>query len=155
MLSFFVLSVRRPPISTLTDTLFPYTTRFRSCKTGAGAIRDDREQTCADGAAQAAVAAAEVQRGADRGAEQGIDRQKRAELGVAPVLRQRTIAPRQVMQREVRRTDQHECHCRDLDAEAVAVADAGAMCGETTGCQCRHGVADPGERSHNTGERQG
>src|SRR3546814_3666154 len=105
MLSFFVLSVRRPPISTLTDTLFPYTTRFRSCKTGAGAIRDDREQTFADGAAQAAVAAAEVQRGADRGAEQGIDRQKRAELGVAPVLRQRTIAPRQVMQREVRRTD--------------------------------------------------
>src|SRR3546814_13771410 len=27
---FFFLSIRRPPRSTLTDTLFPYTTRFRS-----------------------------------------------------------------------------------------------------------------------------
>src|SRR3546814_17012980 len=27
---FFILRVRRPPISTLTDTLFPYTTHFRS-----------------------------------------------------------------------------------------------------------------------------
>src|SRR3546814_1715923 len=28
--SFFFLMIRRPPISTLTDTLFPYTTLFRS-----------------------------------------------------------------------------------------------------------------------------
>src|SRR3546814_12796551 len=27
---FFFLMIRRPPISTRTDTLFPYTTRFRS-----------------------------------------------------------------------------------------------------------------------------
>src|SRR3546814_20026196 len=30
MLIFFVLMIRRPPISTRTDTLFPYTTLFRS-----------------------------------------------------------------------------------------------------------------------------
>src|SRR3546814_18623286 len=28
----FLLMIRRPPRSTLTDTLFPYTTLFRSCK---------------------------------------------------------------------------------------------------------------------------
>src|SRR3546814_18684065 len=28
---FFFLMIRRPPISTLPDTLFPYTTLFRSC----------------------------------------------------------------------------------------------------------------------------
>src|SRR3546814_12221097 len=31
---FFFLMIRRPPISTLTDTLFPYTTLFRSSVTG-------------------------------------------------------------------------------------------------------------------------
>src|SRR3546814_6669173 len=30
LLSFFFLMIRRPPISTRTDTLFPYTTLFRS-----------------------------------------------------------------------------------------------------------------------------
>src|SRR3546814_20618060 len=30
---FFFLMIRRPPRSTLTDTLFPYTTLFRSAKT--------------------------------------------------------------------------------------------------------------------------
>src|SRR3546814_15124459 len=30
-LSFFFLMIRRPPRSTRTDTLFPYTTLFRSC----------------------------------------------------------------------------------------------------------------------------
>src|SRR3546814_9102224 len=29
---FFVLMIRRPPRSTRTDTLFPYTTLFRSCR---------------------------------------------------------------------------------------------------------------------------
>src|SRR3546814_17235767 len=31
---FFFLMIRRPPRSTLTDTLFPYTTLFRSSSTG-------------------------------------------------------------------------------------------------------------------------
>src|SRR3546814_15487285 len=31
---FFLLMIRRPPRSTRTDTLFPYTTLFRSCRTG-------------------------------------------------------------------------------------------------------------------------
>src|SRR3546814_15301546 len=33
-LCFFVLMIRRPPRSTRTDTLFPYTTLFRSLLTG-------------------------------------------------------------------------------------------------------------------------
>src|SRR3546814_20609858 len=32
VVSFFVLMIRRPPISTRTDTLFPYTTLFRSIR---------------------------------------------------------------------------------------------------------------------------
>src|SRR3546814_2073109 len=31
LFSFFFLMIRRPPRSTRTDTLFPYTTLFRSC----------------------------------------------------------------------------------------------------------------------------
>src|SRR3546814_12674154 len=34
---FFFLMIRRPPISTRTDTLFPYTTLFRSALDGADA----------------------------------------------------------------------------------------------------------------------
>src|SRR3546814_12177389 len=33
--SFFFLIIRRPPRSTRTDTLFPYTTLFRSCRPSA------------------------------------------------------------------------------------------------------------------------
>src|SRR3546814_11968749 len=35
LLVIFFLMILRPPISTLTDTLFPYTTLFRSAKTDA------------------------------------------------------------------------------------------------------------------------
>src|SRR3546814_4175807 len=37
---FFFLMIRRPPRSTRTDTLFPYTTLFRSCRRrGSGSAR--------------------------------------------------------------------------------------------------------------------
>src|SRR3546814_17553020 len=41
VLVFFVLMIRRPPRSTRTDTLFPYTTLFRSrrCANGMGTDR--------------------------------------------------------------------------------------------------------------------
>src|SRR3546814_20606062 len=39
VLSFFLLMIRRPPRSTLTDTLFPYTTLFRSQQAVASARR--------------------------------------------------------------------------------------------------------------------
>src|SRR3546814_9449759 len=38
-LTFFFLMIRRPPRSTRTDTLFPYTTLFRSVRAGTGATR--------------------------------------------------------------------------------------------------------------------
>src|SRR3546814_6461286 len=42
---FFFLMIRRPPRSTRTDTLFPYTTRFRSANAG----RRDRGVRAVDG----------------------------------------------------------------------------------------------------------
>src|SRR3546814_15752659 len=36
--------IRRPPRSTRTDTLFPYTTLFRSALRGAGAAGDERRR---------------------------------------------------------------------------------------------------------------
>src|SRR3546814_16743495 len=49
---FFVLIVRRPPRATRTDTLFPYTTLFRSRSNaryrGAG-VQDLRSEACAGG----------------------------------------------------------------------------------------------------------
>src|SRR3546814_21084500 len=38
-IGFFFLMIRRPPRSTRTDTLFPYTTLFRSPSTGSGQPR--------------------------------------------------------------------------------------------------------------------
>src|SRR3546814_2428638 len=39
---FFFLMIRRPPRSTRTDTLFPYTTLFRSCSPGSSCARAAR-----------------------------------------------------------------------------------------------------------------
>src|SRR3546814_11911166 len=41
MYFFFFLMIRRPPRSTRTDTLFPYTTLFRSCFTDSADLRSD------------------------------------------------------------------------------------------------------------------
>src|SRR3546814_11383917 len=47
---FFFLMTRRPPLSTLPDTLFPYTTLFRSrLSTDLTAIRDGRRQRLGGG----------------------------------------------------------------------------------------------------------
>src|SRR3546814_3172822 len=40
---FFFLMIRRPPRSTRTDTLFPYTTLFRSCELDLGVDPDDSD----------------------------------------------------------------------------------------------------------------
>src|SRR3546814_8248221 len=42
MIRFFFLMIRRPPRSTRTDTLFPYTTLFRSGQEGRGGRRGSR-----------------------------------------------------------------------------------------------------------------
>src|SRR3546814_17274249 len=46
MLCFFFLMIRRPPRSTRTDTLFPYTTLFRSLSRLLGG-HSDRHRACA------------------------------------------------------------------------------------------------------------
>src|SRR3546814_16364676 len=55
---FFFLMIRRPPISTRTDTLFPYTTLFRSrpdeessggCNSPGARPQDRRDGPCGDG----------------------------------------------------------------------------------------------------------
>src|SRR3546814_15144892 len=38
--------IRRPPISTRTDTLFPYTTLFRSCKLKVGRVSREVTDAC-------------------------------------------------------------------------------------------------------------
>src|SRR3546814_2145141 len=43
---FFVLMIRRPPRSTRTDTLFPYTTLFRSRRPARMAAAPHRTQLC-------------------------------------------------------------------------------------------------------------
>src|SRR3546814_17505442 len=48
---FFFLMIRRPPRSTRTDTLFPYTTLFRSIAGGSGAIRCEARWHDCDAAA--------------------------------------------------------------------------------------------------------
>src|SRR3546814_9481885 len=40
----FFLMIRRPPRSTRTDTLFPYTTLFRSRRVGAGIMPDQEDR---------------------------------------------------------------------------------------------------------------
>src|SRR3546814_16744986 len=40
LLLFFFLMIRRPPRSTRTDTLFPYTTLFRSWRNGLGLLEN-------------------------------------------------------------------------------------------------------------------
>src|SRR3546814_12627065 len=50
---FFFLMIRRPPRSTRTDTLFPYTTLFRSAQPGAGRLQQGRVRG-ADATAQQA-----------------------------------------------------------------------------------------------------
>src|SRR3546814_17128316 len=58
---FFFLMIRRPPRSTRTDTLFPYTTLFRSIVAGGS---DDRQRIAGGGeAAEIGVARAHLRRG--------------------------------------------------------------------------------------------
>src|SRR3546814_10483475 len=48
MFVFLFLMIRRPPISTRTDTLFPYTTRFRSASADLDRIVRELEQAYAE-----------------------------------------------------------------------------------------------------------
>src|SRR3546814_12217591 len=50
LLFFFFLMIRRPPRSTRTDTLFPYTTLFRSTHAASRSGGGTREKACGNGA---------------------------------------------------------------------------------------------------------
>src|SRR3546814_11608403 len=69
---FFFLMIRRPPRSTRTDPLFPYTTLFRShsrhCRCGA---RGGRGAACRCGAVGGQAAAARCRHGGGVGAQAG------------------------------------------------------------------------------------
>src|SRR3546814_1139983 len=97
----FLLMIRRPPRSTRTDTLFPYTTRFRSraqlLAQGGRATDAGAERDAGRGAAEPEA----VQRRAARtvcAAARALDRAQRApdwrrRLPRQPVRRVRTRAP--------------------------------------------------------------
>src|SRR3546814_4073141 len=58
MVIFVFLRIRRPPRSTRTDTLFPYTTLFRSCgqrRRGNAGLLPARDRPQADGGARRAL----------------------------------------------------------------------------------------------------
>src|SRR3546814_16816033 len=85
---FFVLMVRRPPRSTRSDTLFPYTTLFRSGD-AAGAVGDEQvlggdggavggAQDCGEVAGAGELAQPEVQRAGQVG---GPAQRQRAAVG--------------------------------------------------------------------------
>src|SRR3546814_3342674 len=72
---FFVLMIRRPPRSTRTDTLFPYTTLFRS-GAGAPSPRRRRRRQHRDTAADAGLAGRPPHRREDG---DGVSQQRRAQ----------------------------------------------------------------------------
>src|SRR3546814_21118589 len=99
-MDFFVLIIRRPPGSTRTDTLFPYTTLFRSEASGRGDQNVDPARQRAhlrplgdaaedDGVAQAQVAAVGLERIADLHGELTRRRQDQR----ANRLRPRVVLP--------------------------------------------------------------
>src|SRR3546814_18759017 len=69
MYCFVFLMIRRPPRSTRTDTLFPYTTLFRSIAVG-GVVVDVDERRIADRAEAREVAAENRLRDVTRGIEE-------------------------------------------------------------------------------------
>src|SRR3546814_8585649 len=69
MYCFVFLMIRRPPRSTRTDTLFPYTTLFRSIAVG-GVVVDVDERRIADRAEARDVAAENRLRDVTRGIEE-------------------------------------------------------------------------------------
>src|SRR3546814_18773022 len=70
--------IRRPPRSTRTDTLFPYTTLFRSIRACGDAVKDDRLATDRNEAARARIA--QVDR-AGRVDDDGVAGDDRIEAG--------------------------------------------------------------------------
>src|SRR3546814_9749152 len=82
---FFFLMIRRPPRSTRTDTLFPYTTLFRSPAGSRGSGRCDRE---AARAAPGAAIGQRLRRHHPRG------RSQRTRTGRTPARRRRGRAGR-------------------------------------------------------------
>src|SRR3546814_11114875 len=90
---FFVSMIRRPPRSTRTDTLFPYTTLFRSARAQAVGRRETARRDRAD-AAQA-PAAADPRRSDERARQlppSGDPGYARADCGAAHDLRHRAPA---------------------------------------------------------------
>src|SRR3546814_4641160 len=54
---FFFLSIRRPPVSTRTDTLFPYTTLFRSVNSFGVQVSGSSNTTSSGGSSLGALSA--------------------------------------------------------------------------------------------------
>src|SRR3546814_7462701 len=92
--SFFFLMIRRPPRSTRTDTLFPYTTLFRSLKVGescsgdrAGFVERQAGTTRKQVAAGIAVTEADQEIRLDR----GTGKERRIHAGIVETGHRATI----------------------------------------------------------------
>src|SRR3546814_12937266 len=77
--------IRRPPRSTRTDTLFPYTTLVRSCRIGEGErIYSDSDEACAAG--EMCIEKREIARQNSRWLSRGKDAGQRAHRELAHPL---------------------------------------------------------------------
>src|SRR3546814_14989280 len=74
---FVFLMIRRPPRSTRTDTLFPYTTLFRSVVARADELLERRRQVAIFGIGGEEAHAAFVQQGGAQGAVEDLDEHDR------------------------------------------------------------------------------
>src|SRR3546814_3327053 len=100
--------IRRPPRSTRTDTLFPYTTLFRSAGHAGGAVRRRRGVPAAQGAALGPVGG-DAGQGADLPAQVAHARRGPAALSRAPLRDGRRQA-----EAAVRRSEEHTSELQSL-----------------------------------------
>src|SRR3546814_1740188 len=103
--------IRRPPRSTRTDTLFPYTTLFRSAGHAGGAVRRRRGVPAAQGAALGPVGG-DAGQGADLPAQAAHARRGPAALSRAPLRDGR---------RQAERSEEHTSELQSLMRSSYAV----------------------------------
>ena len=115
---------------------------------GRGRDRDRLEHAVGRQLQRVVVVAGDQQVGDRDHAEHQHQAQERRAFRVAPVDAEAAAAPRDEVQPEVHRADQHEEHRDQLDRAAVEVAHAGVVVGEPADRDRRERVPDRVEHAH-------
>src|SRR3546814_6094039 len=115
--------IRRPPRSTRTDTLFPYTTLFRSAKAGrqpGGGVLDDRAAAQIHGAAEALLVERRRRDAAERQHTEQ-DAFHRAEAGLQLAPHHQRHADRGQRESHPLRSEEHTSELQSLMRNSNAV----------------------------------